>query len=89
MSWFALILIGLLAGFAVMFFLVKSGRLTVYMVALDGLLIKAEPILETVSTFNFDDILTAAQHGWIVLAATILAGVARVRRQILDKVGMS
>lgn len=82
--FFWYILIGLLAGFAIMFFLVKSGRLTVYMVMLDGLLIKAEPILETISDFNFTDILTAAQHGWVVLAATVLAGIARIRRQILD-----
>ena len=87
MFWY--ILVGLLAGFGIMFYLVKSGRLTLYMVVLDGLLIKAEPILETISDFNFSDMLTAAQHGWVVLIATILAGVARVRRQILDKVGMS
>ena len=86
---FLYILIGLLAGFGVMFFLVKSGRLTVYMVAIDGLLIKAEPILETISDFNFTDILTAAQHSWVVLVATVLAGVARVRRQILDGIGLS
>ena len=89
MSWFIFILIGLLFGFAIMFWLVKSGRLTVYMVAIDAALIKAEPILETISDFNFTDILTAAQHGWVVLVATVLAGVARVRRQILDKVGAS
>lgn len=84
MFWY--ILLGLLAGFGIMFFLVKSGRLTVYMVVLDGLLIKAEPILESVSNFDFSEILSAAQQSWIILITTVLAGVARVRGQILDAV---
>ncbi len=89
MFWFVCILLGLLIGFAIMFRLVKSGRLTIYMVAIDAALIKAEPILETVAEFDFDQILTVAQHGWVVLVATVLAGVARVRRQILDGMGVS
>lgn len=89
MSWFLFILLGLLIGFGVMFFLVKSGRLTIYMVAIDAAIIKAEPIFETIAAFDFAQILTAAQHGWVILTATVLAGVARVRRQILDEMGMS
>ncbi len=86
MFWY--LLIGLLAGFGIMFWMAKSGRLTAYMLIIDGALIQAKPLFETVIDFDFTHILTAVQQGWLVFTATVLAGIARFRGQIKERLGM-
>lgn len=88
MSNFQIIILILVATFAVMFFLVKSGRLTGYWVAIDAVIIKIEPILDSVLGLDLSALLTEVQHGWLVLTATLLAGVARFRSQIKSAMGM-
>ena len=81
MSWmFVLALAVVLVGFLVAWRTVKSGRLTVYMLALDVALINMEPVFTAVTGYDFAAILTAKQQGWLVLAATGLAAVARKRK---------
>ena len=85
---FWLTLAGVLALFGGMFYVVKSGRLTVYMVGLDIALINAEPIFNAVVGYDFRALITERQQGWVVLVATVLAGVARKRRQIRESTGV-
>ncbi len=72
----------ILALFVVGFWITKSGRLTVYMLALDGILIKAEPIFDAIMGYDLSTIMSQSQQGWLVLLVTILAAISRKRRQI-------
>lgn len=85
---FWIILFALLVLFTVMFFLVKSGRLTVYMLTIDAALIQAQPLFESIIDFDFTHILTSAQQHWLIFIVTFLAAVARVRKSIKDGMGM-
>ena len=78
--WVALF--GIVAAFCVAFYIVKSGRLTMYLLGLDVALINAEPIFNAAVGYDFTAIMTAREQGWLILVCTALAAVARKRRDI-------
>ena len=82
---FWIILIALLVIFAAGFFVVKSGRLTVYMAAITGALASVEPILQTLIAFDFSAVLDEAQRTWLLLVSTVLVAVSRKRREIMER----
>ena len=85
---FLAILVGLVVLFIVMFWFVKSGRLTMYWAGIEIALIKAEPILSTIEGFDFGEMLTGQQQGWVLFVATVLLGIARKRREIREAIGV-
>lgn len=83
--WFVIAMAALLAAFGVGFYLVKSGRLTYYMLALDSLLINMQSLFENLSAYDFTAIMSPVQQGWLVLTCTVLAIIARARRAIRER----
>ncbi len=82
MFWY--LLIGMLIVFVIMFVMVRSGWLTITWVGVDALLIKVQPIAEELLSFDFNSVLTSVQHGWLVLTATALLAITRVRGKIKE-----
>ena len=79
---FPIAVAAILAVFAVGWFITKRGRLTFYMLALEGVLIKAEPLYSVVQEHDFSDILTDGQRGWLMFIVAALAALARKRKAI-------
>lgn len=83
--WFGIALAALLIAFGIGFYVVKSGRLTYYILALDSFLISMQALFEHLSAYDFTAIMSPVQQGWLVLTCTVLAIIARARRAIRER----